>query len=142
MASDPKKNARPGQTAGEQTNQHPQGSRPAAVRTPLPAEITDWRPFTSNTMRGLFSVLLPSGMLFHGCSLHVAEDGRAWISLPSKVRVSNGHVSTYLGKPVYDKVVEVPDRDRRDALQASILTALAAHPQARHELPAGGVNHG
>lgn len=104
-------------------------------------EITDWRPFTSNTMKGLFSCLLPSGLLVHGLSLHVGDDGRAWISLPSKPRVRNGEVSTYQGKPVYDKVIEIPDQTKRETFQTALLAALAEHPEAGRAL-AGGVRHG
>lgn len=120
---------------GHKPNQD-QHSRPASPVTTPSTEITEWRPLASNTMRGLFSVLLPSGLLLHGCSLHVGDRG-PWVSLPSKVRVSHGEVSTYLGKPVYDKVVEIPDRERRDAFQASVLAALAAHPEASRVLAGG-----
>lgn len=121
---------------GHKPNQD-QHTRPAGPVTTPQTEITEWRPLVSNTMRGLFSCLLPSGLLLHGCSLHVGDKG-PWVSLPSKVRVSHGEVSTYLGKPVYDKVVEIPDRERRDAFQAAVLAALAAHPEAGRILAGGG----
>ena len=114
-----------------------QHSKTAGPVTTPQTEITEWRPLVSNTMRGLFSCLLPSGLLLHGCSLHVGDKG-PWVSLPSKVRVSHGEVSTYLGKPVYNKVVEIPDRERRDAFQAAVLAALAAHPEAGRVLAGGG----
>lgn len=137
MAHPPDEKTRPEHHSrdGHKPNQD-QHSRTAGLLTTPQTEVTEWRPLSSNTMRGLFSVQLPSGLLLHGCSLHVGDRG-PWISLPSKVRVSHGEVSTYLGKPVYDKVVEIPDRERRDAFQAAVLAALAAHPEAGRVLAGG-----
>lgn len=135
---DDKKNTpRSAQSLGGHKPDSAQHTRPAGPVTTPSTDITDWRPLASNTMRGLFSVLLPSGLLLHGCSLHIGDKG-PWVSLPSRVRVSHGEVSTYLGKPVYDKVVEIPDRERRDAFQAAVLDALAAHPEAGQVLSGGG----
>lgn len=106
---------------------HP--SRSSTPTTTAP-EITEWKAYSSNTLQGIFSCLLPSGLLLHGLTLHVTDDGREWVGMPSKIRVVHGEVATYLGRPVYEKIVEIPDRARRDAFQASVLAALREHPQA------------
>ncbi len=44
---------------------------------------SDWKPLEKNTLRGFFTIILPSGMRLRECSLH-ARDGSRWIGLPTK----------------------------------------------------------
>ena len=44
---------------------------------------TDWRMIEKNTLRGFFSLQLPSGLGIKECCLHQKESGR-WVSLPSR----------------------------------------------------------
>jgi hypothetical protein len=47
-------------------------------------EITDWKPYNKNTLRGFFTIqIMDYGFEIHDCMLH--EKGtRKWISFPSK----------------------------------------------------------
>lgn len=104
-------------------------SNSANTSSTLP-EITEFRAYSSNTLRGIFSLATTFGWEVHGLTLHIADDGREWIGLPSKPRVQNGEQVIYCGRPVFDKVIEIHDRAKRDAFQAACLAALREHPQA------------
>src|SRR4051812_33092873 len=45
--------------------------------------ITNWASRAKNTLRGSFSVALPSGLILHECTLHT-RDGKRWIGLPAR----------------------------------------------------------
>lgn len=94
-----------------------------------PAVILEWRPFTRNTLRGFFSVELASGLVLHGCALHIGSDSE-WIGLPSAPQIQNGVAVLHNGKIAYRPMVEIPDRARRDAFNEIILEALREHPDA------------
>lgn len=46
-------------------------------------EISNWCAHSKGTLRGFFSVTLPSGMVINDCMLHQKNDAR-WIGLPAK----------------------------------------------------------
>lgn len=126
------------------TNNREHHTKPAASAPP-PTEITDWRPFISNTMKGLFSCLLPSGLLIHGYSLHVGAESQAWICPPSKRRLRDGQIAFGPhGKTLYDKMVEIPDPSRWEAFKEAVFCALRGHSEAALCLPANtnGGGHG
>jgi hypothetical protein len=47
--------------------------------------ISNWKAVEKNTLRGLFSVTLPSGMVIHKVSFH-EKNGQRWIGLPAEKR--------------------------------------------------------
>ncbi|HTF71407.1 MAG TPA: hypothetical protein VK638_52940 [Edaphobacter sp.] len=44
---------------------------------------SDWKPRTSNTLLGYFTVTMPSGMVVHQLSLHKNETSR-WVGMPAR----------------------------------------------------------
>lgn len=89
--------------------------------------ILSWRPFCNDarTLRGFFSVELPSGLVLHGCKLMVGPKGQPWIAPPATKREVPD------GKPIWDPIVDFRDRETRDRFTAAVLDALAqAHPEA------------
>jgi hypothetical protein len=42
-----------------------------------------WRPCHSGTMRGFVDIMLPSGMLIVGCTVHV-KGGQSWAAPPQR----------------------------------------------------------
>jgi hypothetical protein len=79
--------------------------------------VSNWKSFEKNTLRGFFSVTLPSGLTIHNCSLHVKGPSR-WVGLPStKFTKKDGSVS-------YSAVVEIVDRERADEFRDAVIAAL------------------
>ena len=74
--------------------------------------ISNWKAFTKNTLRGFFSLTLPSGLILHNCSLHEREDSR-WIGLPAqKFAKEDGTIS-------YTQIIEFTSKAARDRFQAA-----------------------
>ena len=46
-------------------------------------EISNWKSYTNKTLRGFFTVILPSGMVLNDLQLHESTKGR-WINLPCR----------------------------------------------------------
>ena len=79
--------------------------------------VSNWKPLVKNTLRGFFSLTLPSGMILHNCSLH-EKNGHPWIGLPSR-RYSDKN-----GATSYMPIVEFTDRKIKDNFDAQVLQAL------------------
>ena len=45
--------------------------------------ISEWRTHENKTLRGFFTITLPSGMVLHDCMLHIKDDER-WIGFPRR----------------------------------------------------------
>lgn len=89
-------------------------------------EIGNWKPRTAKTLRGFFSVTLPSGMILHRLSLHERDDGSRWIGLPSQ------EYQTAQGERRFEKIVEFSSRGLGDRFVAEILAALDRHFTETH----------
>jgi hypothetical protein len=87
--------------------------------------VSNFRAVEKNTLRGFFTVTLPSGLVLHECALHEKGPER-WVSLPAKpVLDADGRQRRDAnGKPRYAKVVEIPHKLRRDRFQSEALAAL------------------
>jgi hypothetical protein len=81
-------------------------------------KISDWKALNKNTLRGIFTLALPSGMAIHGCMLHV-KNGSRWIGLPAKEYQVNGERK-------FSRLIEFTSKDRHERFQAEVLTALDA----------------
>jgi hypothetical protein len=79
--------------------------------------IRDWKPLFKNTLRGYFSVDLPSGLRIHSLSLHQKGE-RRWIGLPARA------YETDSGSTSWARVVEIPDRQTRERFEGLVLAAL------------------
>jgi hypothetical protein len=80
-------------------------------------EVFDWKTFERNTLRGFFSVKLPSGMVIHKMNLH-EKGSQRWIGFPAeKYEKRDGSVG-------WSAMVEIPDRDRADRFRDLVVGAL------------------
>jgi hypothetical protein len=81
--------------------------------------ILGWKKVDKNTLRGFFSVALPSGMIIHKCSLH-EKKGQRWIGLPAEKYTKQG------GTTAYATLVEFTSRQIADNFRKQVLLALEA----------------
>jgi hypothetical protein len=81
--------------------------------------ISDWRPFTKNTLRDFFTISTPSGMVIHGGTLH-RKGGSRWIGMPAQKFVKED------GSTSYTSVIEFVDRVSADKRCDATLLALDA----------------
>jgi DNA-binding cell septation regulator SpoVG len=79
--------------------------------------ISDWRPRERNTLRGFFTVTLPSGMVVHDAMLHERGEVR-WIGLPAR------EYTDPAGKRQFARIIEFVNREVQDKFQATVLEAL------------------
>jgi hypothetical protein len=79
-------------------------------------QIANWKPHSKNTLRGFFTVTLPSGMILHHVMLH--ERGKArWIGVPAREWVNDR------GEKVFAKLVEFTDRRTANRFRDQVLAA-------------------
>lgn len=87
-------------------------------------EILEFKPLVKSTLRGFFSVRLPSGMILHNCTLH-EKGGSRWIGPPSQKYERQG------GVPGWAPIVEFASRDASDKFKDLCLAALDAKGYGR-----------
>ncbi len=92
-----------------------------APASPAPAkfEVFNFRALVRNSLRGFFSVRLPSGMLLHDLSLFKKEGSR-WIALPSRAYQGKE------GRTSYTPIVEFINRAVSDQFRDQVLAAIDA----------------
>ncbi|MGC1485353.1 MAG: hypothetical protein WA789_16290 [Candidatus Acidiferrum sp.] len=87
------------------------------MSTPANFRVTNWKPFSKKSLRGFFTLTLPSGMVLHQCSYFVKGDSR-WIGLPSqKFTKKDGTVT-------YTPMVEFTSREVADKFRDQAVAAL------------------
>jgi DNA-binding cell septation regulator SpoVG len=79
--------------------------------------VSEFKAFEKNTLRGFFTVTMPSGMIVHGCSLH-EKNGARWIGMPSN------KFTTKEGTTSYTPIVEFVSREAADRFRDQVLVAL------------------
>ena len=79
-------------------------------------QISNWRTHESKTLRGFFTVTLPSGMVINDCMLHRKED-RRWIGLPSREY-------SVQGERKFAPLVSFVDREAEQRFHYQVLAAL------------------
>jgi hypothetical protein len=82
--------------------------------------VSDFKPLNKNTVRGVFTLILPSGMKINGCLLHQRVEGQYWIGLPSIPR-------EVAGKKIWSKVIEFDSKATHERFQAGAVAAVAKH---------------
>jgi hypothetical protein len=82
-------------------------------------QISEWKQVEKNTLRGFFTVTLPSGMVIHKLSLH-EKNGQRWIGLPAEKYVKQG------GATAYTTLIEFSSRQIADNFRKQVLLALEA----------------
>ncbi|HEY7388845.1 MAG TPA: hypothetical protein VH640_10065 [Bryobacteraceae bacterium] len=83
-------------------------------------QIADFRPLNKNTLRGFFSAMLPSGLVFHDLMLHERDDAR-WVGFPAREWTDKSGVKQYV------RFIEFRDRETANRFRDEILTALDEH---------------
>jgi hypothetical protein len=78
-----------------------------------------WKKVDKNTLRGFFSVALPSGMIIHKCSLH-EKKGQRWIGLPFEKYTKQD------GTAGYSALIEFDSTQIADNFRKQVLLALEA----------------
>lgn len=79
--------------------------------------ISNWKTLERNTLRGFFTVAMPSGLILHNCSLHIKNTSR-WVGLPSqKYTDKNGTIG-------YTAMVEFTSREAADKFRDLVMEAL------------------
>jgi hypothetical protein len=85
--------------------------------------VSNYKPFTKNTLRAFFDLQLDSGLLILGCTLHQKNANR-WIGLPAKPYTDkNGVIS-------YQKILDFRDRKTADRFRDLVLRAIDAQTKA------------
>lgn len=79
---------------------------------------SDWKPFHKNTLRGFFTLSLPSGLVLRNIMLH-ERNGKRWISLPSRE-----YLDSSTGKKKYLPFIDFRDRDSSDRFRDKALEAV------------------
>src|SRR5215471_7373094 len=82
--------------------------------------ISDWKPLTKNTLRGVFSATLSSGMVVHRLTLHERE-GTRWVGLPAQEWTGRS------GEKQYARLIEFVDRETSNRFRDQVLAALDEH---------------
>jgi hypothetical protein len=87
-------------------------------------EVSNWKPYTKNTLQAFLSLTLPSGMTLHGCSYHKSDDSR-WIHVPSqKFTKAEASVS-------YSPIIEFTSDDAHRRFQEQAIAAVDQYLGAR-----------
>jgi hypothetical protein len=100
------------------------GQDSLAANTTSPAiQISNWRAINKNTLVGLFSAALPSGMILNGCQLCESHDQR-WIGLPGREWTDPA------GAKQYAKLISFKTGAIAGKFRAQILAAIDAYLKA------------
>jgi hypothetical protein len=86
-------------------------------------QIAGFKPLSKNTLKGVFDVLLPSGLQIHGCML-LESDGKRWIGLPGKPYTDAS------GQKTYARIIDFSSSTIRDKFRDAVLMALDEHLRA------------
>jgi hypothetical protein len=96
--------------------------------TPQRAAALNARRHEKNTLKGFFDLVLPSGMIVKGCTLHVTGL-RAWVGLPGRPYTDASGAETWAN------IIDFRDRTTKERFQKIALDAAAeVFPEAaEHE---------
>jgi len=87
---------------------------------PVAFEVSNWKPYTKNTLQAFLSLSLPSGMTLHACSYHT-KNHSPWISVPGqKFTKTDGSVS-------YAPIIEFANDDAPRRFQQQAIEAVDRH---------------
>jgi hypothetical protein len=77
-------------------------------------KLTNPRPLDKNSLRGVFDIQMPSGLIVRGAMLF-EKNGRRWVGFPSKEWVKQDGTKSYF------PLIEFADRSIADKFQAAVL---------------------
>ena len=98
----------------------PENVKPAASNGGHQIIITEWKPYSKNTLVGFFSATLPSGLILHDLMLH-DRNGARWVAFPSR------EWKDAQGEKQYARFIEFRDRPAADRFRDAVLDALDRH---------------
>ena len=81
--------------------------------------ISDWKAIDNNTLKGVFTLHLPSGMQIHGAMLH-QKNGTRWIGLPAREY-------QLTGERKFARIIEFDSKETHERFQAAALDAVEGH---------------
>ena len=85
-----------------------------------PIAIRNWKPLQKNTLRGFFTIELPSGMIIHEVMLHEKGHSR-WIQFSAREYADKE------GQKQYRRFIDFSDRSVADHFRDLVLAALDQH---------------
>jgi DNA-binding cell septation regulator SpoVG len=109
-------------TARHQAKTAPENKLAANVEGRGPNEflVSNWKPYEKNSLRGFFSLTLPSGLIIHNCAVHQKGTAR-WVSLPARqLRKEDGSIA-------YSPVIDFAGTDERRRFQAVATKAVGLY---------------
>jgi hypothetical protein len=83
-------------------------------------QIAGFRPLSKNTLKGVFDVLLPSGLQIHGVMLH-ESNGQRWVGLPGRPYTDAS------GQQTYARILDFRNREIADKFRDAVLLAVDEH---------------
>lgn len=88
--------------------------------------IIDYRDINKGSVKGAFSIELPTGMIIKDC-LHFQSGERQWVNLPSKpVMDKEGKPKIGdNGKPMYAKIINFVTKDAYTDFQNAVMHQLS-----------------
>lgn len=90
----------------------------AKVSARTEMRVSQYKPLAKgDSLRGFFDVILPSGMVIHGATLHERGDAR-WIGLPGRQYEKDD------GTKSWARVIDFADRPTYERFQRAALAAL------------------
>ena len=78
---------------------------------------SNWKPHEKNSLKGFFSLSLPSGLVLHNLMLH-ERDGARWVSFPAKEYLDPN------GEKHCARFVDFIDRETANRFRDAALAAL------------------
>lgn len=95
--------------------------KPATAGTPKTSReytVIKWKHYEQNTLRGFFSVLLPSGMIIHDFMYHKKGEDR-WVNAPSRPK------DAIIGSDNrFPPLIEIPSQEKKKQFNDELLDAL------------------
>jgi hypothetical protein len=104
----------------------PRIARGNAYLEPREFVARDWRKVERNTLQGFVTLVLPSSLVVHECSLHV-QGSRRWVGLPGRPQLDadgRQRVDPTTGRKAYVPVVEIYEKAARERFQRAALAAI------------------
>jgi hypothetical protein len=80
--------------------------------------VSNWRDFQKNSLQGFFTLTTPAGLVIHGCSYFVREDGKRGVGVPQRPLKSK------TGETTYTPVIEFRDDQTKRRFEDAALDAV------------------
>jgi hypothetical protein len=98
------------------------GPRPKAAPRSTDFVASDWRAINRNTLKGFFTLALPSGLALRECSYH-EQGAKRWVGLPGRPLLDadgRHRIDPATGKKAYVAIVEIAKSAREKFQKAAV----------------------